>query len=118
IALLEVFADQAIIAIENARLFEELERRNVELQESNRQVTESLEQQTATAEVLRVIAASPGDLPRVFSEVVERAYRLCDASSARIWLVDGSTLRLVGTAESASMAPELARLDLGTEFPF
>ena len=65
IALLETFADQAVIAIENARLFEELEQRNAELQESNRQVTEALEQQTATAEVLRVIASSPTQLERV-----------------------------------------------------
>ena len=62
IALVEAFADQAVIAIENARLFEELEQRNAELQESNRQVTEALEQQTATAEVLRVIASSPTDV--------------------------------------------------------
>ena len=51
---LETFADQVVVAIENARLFEELERRNTELQESNRQVTEALEQQTVMGEVLRV----------------------------------------------------------------
>jgi len=79
IALLETFADQAVIAIENARLFGELERRNQELQESNRQVSEALEQQTATAEVLRVIATSPTDLDVVLQAIIDVAARLCDA---------------------------------------
>src|SRR5439155_14246101 len=62
IALLETFADQAVIAIENARLFEELERRNAEL-------TESLDRQTVTADILRVIAASPSDLGSVLPAI-------------------------------------------------
>jgi len=82
IALLETFADQAAIAIENARLFSELGRRNAELQESNRQVTEALEQQTATAEVLRVIAASPTNLQDVLERIVATAARLCNAPGA------------------------------------
>jgi GAF domain-containing protein len=84
IALLETFADHAVIAIENARLFEERERRNAELQESNRQVSEALEQQTATAEVLRVIASSPTDLQRVLQAIVDAAARLCDAPSGAL----------------------------------
>src|SRR4051812_39949498 len=89
IALLETFADQVVIAIENARLFQKLEQRNAELQESNRQVNEALEQQTATAEVLRVIAASPTDLRGVLYAVIQAAVRLCPATSADIWRVDG-----------------------------
>jgi transcriptional regulator with GAF, ATPase, and Fis domain len=80
IALLETFADQAAIAIENARLFEELEQRNAQLQVSNRQVTEALEQQTATAELLSVIASSPTDLDTVLRTVAERAARLTGAA--------------------------------------
>ena len=92
IALLETFADQAVIAIENARLFEELEQRNAELQESNRQVTGALEQQAATAEVLRVIASSPTDLPAVLHALVESAARLCEAGNITIWRVAGDQL--------------------------
>src|SRR5688572_23526037 len=77
IALLETFAAQAVVAMENARLFQDL-------QESNRQITEALEQQTATAEVLRVIASTPTDLDRVLQSITETAARLCEAPSGAL----------------------------------
>ena len=83
VALLETFADQAVIAIENARLFEELEQRNADSGEQP-QVTEALEQQTATAEVLRVIATSPTDAQAVLQAIVDAAARLSDAPSGAL----------------------------------
>src|SRR4030095_8526257 len=82
IALLTTFADQAVIAIENVRLFKELESRNAAL-------TESLEQQTATAEILRVISSSPTDVHPVLEAVATSAARLCGGADVIIHRVEG-----------------------------
>ncbi|MFN8636071.1 MAG: ATP-binding protein [Chloroflexota bacterium] len=112
IALLETFADQAVIAIENARLFEELEQRYTELQESNRQVTEALEQQTSTADILRVIASSPTDLDAVLDAVAENAARLCECDNVSIFRVEGESLR-----KMADNGPLRGGAEVGAAFP-
>jgi len=102
VALLEMFADQAVIAIENARLFEELERRNSQLQESNRQVSEALEQQTATADVLRVIASAPTELQTVIDSVLATALRLSGSARGFICVRENETLRVITSTGDAN----------------
>ena len=87
VALLQTFADQAVIAIENVRLFNELEARN-------RDLTETLEQQTATSEILRVISSSPTDVQPVFDAIAESAVPLCEAFDVAHLPLDGDRLRL------------------------
>ena len=88
IALLQTFADQAVIAIENVRLFNELGARN-------RDLTEALDQQTATSEILKVISSSPTDVQPVFDTIVSSAVRLCDGLFSALFQFDGELLHLV-----------------------
>jgi GAF domain-containing protein/CheY-like chemotaxis protein len=93
IALLETFADQAAIAVDNARLLREIEQRNSEL-------SESLELQTATSEILQLISDNPGNLDAVFDGIVTQAARLCDADMSSIMQRDGDELVLSGVSSA------------------
>jgi GAF domain-containing protein len=86
VEVLRTFADQAVIAIENARLFDEVQARTAEL-------TEALDQQTATSDVLSVISSSPGELKPVFHAMLENATRICQAKFGTMFLYDGSAFR-------------------------
>ena len=88
IELVQNFAAQAVIAIENARLLNELRQRTIDL-------TEALEQQTATSEVLQVISGSAGDVEPAFATMQEKAVRICDATFGNIYRWDGEALHLV-----------------------
>jgi GAF domain-containing protein len=103
ISLLETFADQAVIAIENVRLFEEVQARTRELQES-------LEYQTATANVLGVISRSPNELQPVLDAIAKTAFGLCPSNRALIMLRDPDGYRVVARAGSA---PEIIKERMG-----
>src|SRR5262249_3856088 len=90
VELAETFADQAVIAIENVRLFDEVQVRT-------RDLSESLEQQTATSEVLQVISESAGELQPVFNAMLENAVRICDAKFGNLFVREGDTFRISAT---------------------
>jgi len=106
IDLVKNFAAQAVIAIENARLLNELRQRTMDLTERTADLTEALEQQTATSEVLQTISSSPGDLEPVFAAMLEKAVRICDASFGNIYRWDGDALHLVATRNTPAKFAE------------
>jgi signal transduction histidine kinase len=102
LSLLRTFASQAVIAIENARLLNELRQRTDDL-------SEALEQQTATSEVLKVISSSPGELAPVFDAMLANATRICEARFGVLYLRDGDAFRAVATTRDAPPAYVEAR---------
>jgi GAF domain-containing protein len=108
IDLVNTFADQAVIAIENVRLFDDVQKRTQEL-------SESLEQQTATADVLKVISSSSGELQPVFDTMLAKATELCEASYGVMWLREGDAFR-TAALHGALPAAYLEQLRSGTQF--
>jgi GAF domain-containing protein len=104
IALLQTFANQAVIAIENVRLFDEV-------QAKTRDLSESLQQQTATAEVLKIISASPGELEPVFQAILEKSVQICDAQFGNLALFDGNEMRIAAMNNAPRAYEELRRGD-------
>ncbi len=100
IELVQNFAAQAVIAIENTRLLNELRQRTDDL-------SESLEQQTATSEVLKVISSSPGELEPVFEAMLENATRICEAKFAHPVLCEGDAFRRVAQYGASASLPRI-----------
>jgi two-component system, NtrC family, sensor kinase len=109
IELVENFAAQAVIAIENARLLNELRQRTTDLTLRTTDLTEALEQQTATSDVLQVISSSPGDLQPIFATMLESAARICGAKFGNIFRWDGDTMHLVATHNTPPAFAEARR---------
>ena len=104
IELVTSFADQAVIAIENVRLFEEVQART-------RELSEALEQQTATSDVLRVISSSSGDLQPVFEAILANATRICEAKFGNLLLYEGNAFRVAAMHSAPPAWAELRRRD-------
>src|SRR5262249_30329864 len=102
IELVNSFAAQAVIAIENTRLLNELRQRTTDL-------TESLEQQTATSGVVQVINSSPGDLACVFDAMIEKARALCEAPYGNMMIREGERFRAIATHAPAAFAEIVRR---------
>src|SRR5215813_5169754 len=113
IALLKIFADQAVIAIENVRLFQELKHKTADLETSNSELREALEHQTATAEVLGIISRSPTDVQPVLDAIVESAARVCGVDDVVLRLNENNAL--VPVAHFGSMPPD--RVEVSIDAP-
>ena len=109
IALVQNFAKQAAIAIENARLLNELRQRTNDLTERTADLTQALEQQTATSEILQVITSSSGDLEPVFATMLEKAVQICDAAFGNIYRWDGQAFHLTATRNTPRAFAETRR---------
>jgi GAF domain-containing protein len=105
IELAATFADQAVIAIENVRLFEAEQQRTLEL-------SEALERQTASSEVLQAISSSPGDLNPVFQAMLANATRICEANFGTLWLREGDAFRAVALHNAPPAYAEARRREL------
>jgi two-component system, NtrC family, sensor kinase len=109
IALLKTFADQAVVAIENTRLFQAEQARSHELAERTRALTEALEHQTATSEVLNVISRSPNELQPVLDAIAAKGRELCRAKTSTVFNFDGELIHVAAVDGTSTEAVEALR---------
>ena len=117
IELVRTFADQAVIALENARLLKELQQRTDELAARNSEFGERIEHQSATIDVLKAMSASPGDPQPVFDLIVRRARELCDTNTAALYEFDGELVHLRSIVRHAAYVTPDASEAYGRLFP-